>query len=161
MRVSLESESLPSISRVALVGFADVPQWPCECWGDPANEPALAAIDTLDGSQGGWTAVLSLSPIRAPELVRTPQATILHLQSDLWLLCTPLGVMTAPGICRSLDAKLAAVADAVARGNVNAARGAAGALSHELDAQRGKQVPELAFALLSFYVQRLTQQLGS
>jgi hypothetical protein len=121
----------------------------------------MAAIDTLDGTHGGGATALVLAPLRPSVLVATPAATVLHLQSDLWLLCTPLGVMTAPEICRSLDAKLAAVADAVARGNVNAARGAAGALSHELDAQRGKQVPELAFALLSFYVQRLTQQLGS
>ncbi len=154
------SPVLPSIVRAELEGFADVPQWPCECWGDPANEPAMAAIDTLDGTHGGGATALVLAPMRAAALVATPAATILHLQSDLWLLCTPMGIMTAPGICRSLEAKLAAAGDAVARGNLNAARGAAGAVARELEAQRGKQVPELAFALLSFYAQRLTEQLA-
>lgn len=154
------SPALPSVARAELEGSADVPQWPCECWGDPANEPAMTAIDTLDGTRGGGATALVLAPMRAPELVATPAATTLHLQSDLWLLCTPLGVMTARGICKSLEAKMATVGDAVARGDLNAARGAAGALTRELDAQRGKQVPELAFALLSFYAQRLLLQLA-
>lgn len=151
---------LPSLTRAQLIGSADMPQWPCECWGDPANEPAMAAIDTLDGTHGGGATALILAPLRPQVLVATPSATVLHLQSDLWLLCTPLGILTAPGICRSLEAKLSAVGDAVAHGNASAARGAVGALAHELDAQRGKEVPELAFSLLSFYVQRLAQQLG-
>lgn len=158
--ITFVSPVLPSVVRAELEGFADVPQWPCECWGDPANEPAMAAIDTLDGTRGGGATALVLAPMRAPELVATPAATILHLQSDLWLLCTPLGIITAPGICKSLEAKLAVVSDAVVRGNLNAARGAAGALRNELDAQRNKQVPDLAFTLLSFYAQRLLQQLG-
>jgi hypothetical protein len=160
MRVTLQSESLPSISRVALIGFADVPQWPCECWGDPENEPAVAAIDTLDGSEGGWTSVLSLAPVRAPDVVGTPQATVLHLQSDLWLSCGPLALITNPGICTSLRAKLDAAAEAIARGNVNGARGPLGAFLNELEVQRGKAVSRLAFTLLSFYAQRLSQQLA-
>lgn len=160
MRVTLQSESLPSISRVALIGFADVPQWPCECWGDPENESALAAIDTLDGSQGGWTSVLSLAPVRAPEVVGTPRATVLHLQSDLWLSCGPLALITNPGICTSLRVKLDAAGEAIGRGNANGARGPLGAFLNELEAQRGKTVPPLAFTLLTFYAQRLSQQLG-
>jgi hypothetical protein len=158
--MSFASAWLPSLTRAQLIGSAAMPEWPCECWGDPANEPAMAAIDTLDGTHGGGATALVLAPLRSPVRVATPAATILHLQSDLWLLCTPMGILTAPGICRSLETKLEAVGDAVARENVSAAKGAAGALAHELHAQRGKQVPELAFALLSFYVQRLAQQLG-
>jgi len=158
--LSFVSPALPSLSRAELEGFSDVPQWPCECWGDPVNEPAMVAIDTLDGTRGGGATALVLAPLRTPELVATPAATILHLQSDLWLVCGPLALVTNPGICTSLRAKLEAAGDAIARENVNGARGPIGAFLNELEAQRGKAVSHLAFSLLSFYAQRFTQQLG-
>lgn len=160
MLVSLRSPLLPSVTLVGLEGSADVPQWPCECWDLPENQSASVTADTLSGFHGGWVSVLSLAPVRAPEVVNTPQATVLHLQSDLWLLCGPLAQITNPGICTSLRAKLDAAAEAIARGNVNGARGPLGAFLNELEAQRGKAVSRLAFALLSFYAQRLTEQLA-
>lgn len=157
--ITFAGTALPSLARVALIGASDVPQWPCECWGDPENEPAMAAIDTLDGTRGGGATALVLSPMRPPTLLATPVATLLHLQSDLWLVCGPLTLITNPGICASLRAKLDAAGEAIARGNANGARGPLGAFVNELNAQQGKAVPPLAFSLLSFYAQRLSQQL--
>ncbi len=160
MQVALRSPLLPSITQVGLEGSADVPQWPCECWDLPQNQSASITVDTLSGFRGGWVSVLSLAPVRVPELVGTPQATVLHLQSDLGLVCGPFALITNPGICASLRAKLDAVGEAVARGNAQGARGPLGAFVNELEAQRGKVVSPLAFTLLSFYAQRLGQQLG-
>lgn len=67
--------------------------------------------------------------------------------------------ITDGGICQSLRAKLEAASAALARGESGTAANQLGALTNELNAQRGKSVNESAYALLgeaaSYLVSRL------
>lgn len=67
--------------------------------------------------------------------------------------CGRLGWIDRPGVCHSLDVKLARVESAIAAGEAAAARGELTAFANELDAQHGPQpgkaVSDEAHALLS------------
>jgi hypothetical protein len=67
--------------------------------------------------------------------------------------CGPLGWIGQPGVCHSLDVKLAHVQDALADGQTNVARNELTAFLNELDAQHGtragKTVGDEAYALLA------------
>jgi hypothetical protein len=67
--------------------------------------------------------------------------------------CTDLGWIDQPGVCHSLEVKLANAQDAIAAGQAERARGAITAFTNELDGQHGeepgKHVNDSAYALLS------------
>lgn len=97
--------------------------------------------------------------------VRTVAAPALatRLRALTTRACEPLGWISRPGICHSLDVKLAHVQAALASGDATVARNELAAFVNELEAQRGPQpgkaVSDEAYALLALNAAFLLERL--
>jgi hypothetical protein len=79
------------------------------------------------------------------ETVRVSSTGILEASVAI---ASQLGLVSSPGICQSLNAKISAAGAALNRGNRVAERGALRAFLNELKAQGGKHVQEPALTIL-------------
>lgn len=110
--------------------------------GDSDEDPYFIYGDT------GTTVGLVSVPVDA-----TPASLAARLHVLTGRACGALGWIGKPGICRSLDEKLANAEVAIAGGQSTAARNELAAFGNELDAQHGSQpgkaISDEAYALLA------------
>lgn len=102
---------------------------------NPGDTPMLDEPPVTADTDTGWTVGIVPPP---SDLTRTTLTSV--LKNQLAFSCR-LGWVSNQGVCRSLDAKIAA--------------GSFQALLNELDAQRGKQISETAYAMLATNVRIL------
>jgi FIMAH domain-containing protein len=116
--------------------------------GDGEHEPAVHdLIKSVNGVRGGWVSGSVIAPAREVAAVTTDRLVQTAL-GDLSRACGTLGWITATGICNSLQVKLEHAALALQAGDASAARARLETFVSELDAQRGKHVPESGYWLL-------------
>jgi FIMAH domain-containing protein len=99
----------------------------------------------------GWTATDSGSI----QLIATLDSLVLTVDR----LCND-GQIANQGICNALQAKIASAQKSVARGDTHTAISQLNALLHQLQAQRGKHIPEDAYRILNQDVRFVILSLG-
>jgi hypothetical protein len=125
-------------------------------WAVPDLEAHPPRYRDEDGGEDGYFVYSDTGTtvgIVAVPTNATPAALTTRLRALANRVCGRLGWIDRPGICQSLDAKLAHVQDALASGQATVARNELTAFVAELDAQHGPQpgkaVSDEAHALLA------------
>jgi hypothetical protein len=128
--------------------------------GDPVYLPLVSDLSANDQANiDGMRYVAREAGNLVPRLEQrrtssTPASLLQALQGAQAATCR-IGWVSGSGICNSLESKLDAAANALTRGNANAASNQLDAFLAEVSAQRGKAVNENAYLLLSDNAQYL------
>lgn len=143
LAVQFMAGAAPGLGDVHLSGAAAGPVWPGEERAE--NMVAVLVVDSLLNELAGWAKVASVVPSRSLSSLSSVSAVFAAVSDDLRTACDAAKLITEGGLCRSLRAKLNAAADAISRGQSQAAAHQVRAFQNELTAQRGKAVSEDAF----------------
>jgi len=147
LSVQFTVDQAPGFGEAHLSGVRAGPVWPGERRAE--NAVAKLVVDSLLDAVAGWAKVAAVVPSRSLGSLSTANAVFDALSMDLRVACGDASYIWKAGICNSLRAKLDQVEDAMAHGHSSAAIGQLGAFRHELDAQRGKAVSDLAYVDLT------------
>jgi hypothetical protein len=142
---AIESNWLPGIDNAMVSGEATPPVWPS---GEMTPKAALMLADTVNSTFLGGRTAETVAPVKAPSVFAGSGRGLSIVLEDLSQACA-LGWVKTPGICNSFEVKLKHALDALLQNDLGLARGQLVAFQNELSAQHGKQVNELAFALLN------------
>lgn len=157
LAVQFVADAAPGLGDVHLSGVRAGPVWPGEERAE--NAVAVLVVDSLLGEVAGWAKAAAVVPSRPLSSLSSVSAVFTAVRDDLRTACDASKLITEGGLCRSLQAKLNAAADAISRGQSHAATHQVRAFQNELTAQRGKAVSEVAFvdlmALSDLLVSRL------
>lgn len=139
------SRWLPGIGRAMVSGEGHPPVWPS---GEATPTAAYDLARSVNSAYLGGKKIDMLVPLKDPASFATADRGIGLVQADLSKTCT-LGWVKSAGICNSLEVKLNHAQAAIAQSDLRLAGNHLKSLQNELSAQRGKDVDELAFLLLS------------
>ncbi|MFL5494368.1 MAG: hypothetical protein ACJ8DC_08305 [Gemmatimonadales bacterium] len=144
--LSLSGEGIPGFVRYWVQGDSPVPAVLNTDVGDVPPTSPLAAGQSVQGSTVG---------VVAAPADQSPGALTSRLREQLQTACGTNGLITNQGICSALQEKLDTAAAAIGLGNAVLAREAFGSLLNQLAAQRGKQIPEVAYQLIRASVEAI------
>jgi hypothetical protein len=157
--LTIESRFLPGFVMATAYGVAGPHLIPSDEETTPDTVRSLVVQLRAPGGSGSGRQVVAVVPFYDPSTLPGPITVIQLMRADLLAMCGDIGWITNRGICRSLEAKLQNAEMALLEDDNDAAQREMNAFTNELNAQRGKHIPETGFLMLSAMRQYLLRNM--
>jgi hypothetical protein len=153
--LTVESRFLPAFVVARGYGVAGPHTIPTDEESTPDTLRGVIIQLRAPGGSGSGREMTAVAPFYDPDALPGPITAIQLMRADLLAMCGAMGWITNQGICRSLETKLRNAEAAFMEDDIDQAARMVQAFTSELNAQRGRHVPEPAYAMLFTFLTHL------